>query len=445
MSIPPPPGTTTNPSIRDTKTPASLPPRPSVTPPATAASSYYASAPPGVTAGPGAPGLGAYPPRPAGPPAPPAAATAFAPRSIAPQRPYAPSPSTSPPPAPGQQQQPIARYSTVRGYNHPPYGHGNKPYTPGYPAHSPPPGPATTAAPGVGASASLPYRSQYTSSPHISAPAVGPVVPASHTTSAPAVRYSRTMAGPPRPGSFGAAGGAGPVPGMGMGRGVGPGVGMGMGMGMGRGAAPGSSGLDPETEAQIAQWQSAYMAPEAQTPPAATGPSGFGPVGPVPVGPAPIGPGMPLAANLPTPAGPQLPNQQQKHAGPSYPHAAQQTAPNGKTVVREGGGQKWTDPTLLEWDPSHFRLFVGNLAGEVTDDSLFKAFSRYASVSKARVIRDKRTEKSKGYGFVSFADGDDYFKAAREMQGKYIGSHPVLLKKAVTEIKAVSRVHEVGG
>ncbi|KAI5308936.1 hypothetical protein KEM55_004488, partial [Ascosphaera atra] len=192
------------------------------------------------------------------------------------------------------------------------------------------------------------------------------------------------------------------------------------------------------TEAQIAQWQSAYMAPEVQTPPVATGPGGFGPVGPVPAGPAPIGPGVPLAANLPTPAGPQLPNQQQKHAGPSYPHAAQQTAPNGKTVVREGGGQKWTDPTLLEWDPSHFRLFVGNLAGEVTDDSLFKAFSRYASVSKARVIRDKRTEKSKGYGFVSFADGDDYFKAAREMQGKYIGSHPVLLKKAVTEIKAVS-------
>ncbi|KAI5300861.1 hypothetical protein KEM56_002142, partial [Ascosphaera pollenicola] len=115
----------------------------------------------------------------------------------------------------------------------------------------------------------------------------------------------------------------------------------------------------------------------------------------------------------------------------------QQAAANGKTVVRQGGGQKWTDPSLLEWNPAHFRLFVGNLAGEVTDESLFKAFSKYASTSKARVIRDKRTEKSKGYGFVSFADGDDYFKAAKEMQGKYIGSHPVLLKKAVTEIKAV--------
>jgi len=58
-------------------------------------------------------------------------------------------------------------------------------------------------------------------------------------------------------------------------------------------------------------------------------------------------------------------------------------------------------------------------------------------VQKARVIRDKRTTKSKGYGFVAFSDGDEYFRAAREMNGKYIGSHPVLLKRSNTEIKPV--------
>jgi RNA recognition motif-containing protein len=80
------------------------------------------------------------------------------------------------------------------------------------------------------------------------------------------------------------------------------------------------------------------------------------------------------------------------------------------------------------------------LAGEVTDESLLKAFSKFPSVQKARVVRDKRTEKSKGYGFVSFSDGEDYFKAAREMQGKYIGSHPVLLRRATTEVRPVSAV-----
>lgn len=116
-----------------------------------------------------------------------------------------------------------------------------------------------------------------------------------------------------------------------------------------------------------------------------------------------------------------------------------------KTVQRSGGGQSWTDSTLLEWDPAHFRLFVGNLAGEVTDESLLKAFARYPSVQKARVVRDKRTTKSKGYGFVSFGDGDEYFQAAKEMQGKYIGSHPVLLRRSTTEIRPVAHGDKKGG
>ena len=86
-------------------------------------------------------------------------------------------------------------------------------------------------------------------------------------------------------------------------------------------------------------------------------------------------------------------------------------------------------------DPSHFRLFVGNLAGEVTDESLHKAFAKYASLQKARVVREKRTSKSKGFGFVSFSEPDDYFSAFKEMQGKYVGSHPVVLRPSTTEIK----------
>ncbi|CCX30630.1 hypothetical protein FPQ18DRAFT_342406 [Pyronema domesticum] len=155
--------------------------------------------------------------------------------------------------------------------------------------------------------------------------------------------------------------------------------------------------LDPELQAQIAQQQSIYDPSNAENL---------------------------KARNAPRPA--------TVEAGPK--NAAAAKVP---TVVRQGGGQTWTDSTLLEWDPSHFRLFVGNLAGEVTDDSLLKAFSKYPSVKKARVVRDKRTTKSKGYGFVAFADGDEYFRAAREMQGKYIGSHPVLLKRSNTEIKPV--------
>ncbi|GKZ77557.1 hypothetical protein AnigIFM56816_011292 [Aspergillus niger] len=188
----------------------------------------------------------------------------------------------------------------------------------------------------------------------------------------------------------------------------------------GRNFGRNESGLDPETEAQIAQWQSAYVNKE-EMPVAGKVPGRPG-VNPGVTGPA-SGANTPsgsnTAANTPAPT-------------------VGNPEPAPKTVVRAGGGQTWSDSTLLEWDPAHFRLFVGNLAGEVTDDSLLKAFSKYTSVQKARVIRDKRTQKSKGYGFVSFSDGDDYFKAAREMQGKYIGSHPVLLRRATTEVRPVS-------
>lgn len=175
----------------------------------------------------------------------------------------------------------------------------------------------------------------------------------------------------------------------------------------------GTDSYDAEMAAQYAQWQSAYVSKDASAGKDAMG------VGGVHRGPGGAG----TSANaVPVTAAPNA-------------EETAETSEKKKTVVREGGGKKWTDDTLLEWDPSHPRLFVGNLAGEVTDDSLLKAFARWKSVQKARVIRDKRTSKSKNYGFVSFSDPDDYFQAAKEMNGKYIQSHPVIVTRAKTEIK----------
>lgn len=52
------------------------------------------------------------------------------------------------------------------------------------------------------------------------------------------------------------------------------------------------------------------------------------------------------------------------------------------------------------------------------------------------VIRDKRTNKTKGYGFVSFVDGNDFAKAIKEMQGKYIGNRPCKLRKSTWKERA---------
>jgi hypothetical protein len=101
-----------------------------------------------------------------------------------------------------------------------------------------------------------------------------------------------------------------------------------------------------------------------------------------------------------------------------------------KKNLRMAGGQVWEDATLADWPDNDFRLFVGDLGNEVNDEILCHAFSRFASFQRARVVRDKYTHKTKGYGFVSFGDAFDCAKALREMNGKYIGNRPVKISKS---------------
>lgn len=101
-----------------------------------------------------------------------------------------------------------------------------------------------------------------------------------------------------------------------------------------------------------------------------------------------------------------------------------------KHVVRAAAGNVWADPSLEEWPEDDFRIFVGDLAPDATEDELKEAFSKYASYNMSRVVVDKRTGEGKGYGFVSFAKGEDMVAALREMNGKYVGTRPVKLRKS---------------
>ena len=53
--------------------------------------------------------------------------------------------------------------------------------------------------------------------------------------------------------------------------------------------------------------------------------------------------------------------------------------------VRTGAGEVWIDDTLKEWPENDFRIFVGDLAKEVTTDHLTKHFQQYKSFAKAKV------------------------------------------------------------
>lgn len=75
---------------------------------------------------------------------------------------------------------------------------------------------------------------------------------------------------------------------------------------------------------------------------------------------------------------------------------------------------------------SDLSIFVGDLAGDVTDTLLHETFaSRYSSVKGAKVVTDPNTGRSKGYGFVRFADDNERTRAMSEMNGMYCSTRPM--------------------
>lgn len=60
-------------------------------------------------------------------------------------------------------------------------------------------------------------------------------------------------------------------------------------------------------------------------------------------------------------------------------------------------------------------LYVGNLAYEVTDDDLRELFAGVGEVRSAKVIIDRMSGRSKGFGFVDMASEEDVEKAIREL------------------------------
>jgi RNA recognition motif-containing protein len=89
-----------------------------------------------------------------------------------------------------------------------------------------------------------------------------------------------------------------------------------------------------------------------------------------------------------------------------------------KKTVRQAGGITWEDHSLLDFPEDDFRIFCGDLGNDVNDELLTRTFSKFPSFQKAKVIRDKRTNKTKGYGFISFKEPADFIKAMKEFDGR---------------------------
>jgi RNA recognition motif-containing protein len=76
------------------------------------------------------------------------------------------------------------------------------------------------------------------------------------------------------------------------------------------------------------------------------------------------------------------------------------------------------------------KLFVGNLKWGLSDEDLKQTFESCGVVKEAKVITDRDTGKSRGFGFVTMENDEDADKAINAFNGKDIGGRALVVNEA---------------
>lgn len=76
------------------------------------------------------------------------------------------------------------------------------------------------------------------------------------------------------------------------------------------------------------------------------------------------------------------------------------------------------------------KLFIGSLAWATTDESLAALFSQVGTVTSARVITDRATGRSKGFGFVEMSSDEEAQRAIAELNGKELDGRTIVVNEA---------------
>ncbi len=75
-------------------------------------------------------------------------------------------------------------------------------------------------------------------------------------------------------------------------------------------------------------------------------------------------------------------------------------------------------------------IYVGNLDFKVNEDELQKLFEEYGTVTSAKIIVDKFSGRSKGYGFVEMENDKEANKAISELNGSEMENREIVVNEA---------------
>jgi RNA recognition motif-containing protein len=76
------------------------------------------------------------------------------------------------------------------------------------------------------------------------------------------------------------------------------------------------------------------------------------------------------------------------------------------------------------------RIFVGNLPFSATDEKLNELFSKHGEVVKAEVVKDRFTERSRGFGFVEMTNADQANAAIAALNGQDLDGRALTVNEA---------------
>jgi RNA recognition motif-containing protein len=76
------------------------------------------------------------------------------------------------------------------------------------------------------------------------------------------------------------------------------------------------------------------------------------------------------------------------------------------------------------------KLYVGNLSYDVQDSDLQELFAQHGTVTSARVVTDRDTGRSKGFGFVEFSTDAEAQAAIAALNGQEFGGRPLTVNEA---------------
>ena len=75
-------------------------------------------------------------------------------------------------------------------------------------------------------------------------------------------------------------------------------------------------------------------------------------------------------------------------------------------------------------------IYAGNLNYTLTEEALEKVFTEYGEVTSVKIIRDKYTDQSKGFGFIEMADDAAAQKAIDELNGSEVNGRELRVNQA---------------